>query len=57
LLAGELASPEKFVAGLRRGDIVPTIWAGVLGIGPALSSARVDAIRQAGDGFGRACHL
>jgi hypothetical protein len=47
--SGELASPKKFVAGLRRGGIMPTIWGGARGIGRAFTRARVDAIRQAGD--------
>jgi hypothetical protein len=49
--AGELASPNKFVAGLRWGDLMPAIWAGALGVGSAFNSVLVDTIRRVGDAW------
>jgi hypothetical protein len=46
---GKLASSKKFVARLHWGSLMPTIWAGVWGMGPPFITAQTDAIRQAGN--------
>jgi Metallo-beta-lactamase superfamily len=41
---GQLASHKEFVAGLRRAGIMPTIWAGGHGTGPAPIQPLVDSL-------------
>jgi hypothetical protein len=48
VISGKIASPKKFVVRLRRGGIMPTIWAGARGVGAVIITAQVDANQQAG---------